>query len=85
VITGGNTTLIKRKDDDVIPLTTTPGHFQIDETHSLTFRVAGHTLTMFVDGKEVAEAVDDEYPSGAAGFVVDEGAILCDGFTVKKL
>jgi ADP-ribosylglycohydrolase len=85
VITGGSAAIIKRKDAEVIPLASVPGDYQIDATHSLAFRVKGPTLTMLVDGDEVARAVDNEYSSGAAGFVVDEGAILCDGFTVKKL
>jgi hypothetical protein len=38
-----------------------------------------------VDGELMAEATDSEYESGGAGFLVDEGAILCDGFTVKQM
>jgi ADP-ribosylglycohydrolase len=85
VLTGGNAAIVKRRDGDVSVLTAIPFDYRIDETHALAFRVQGGNLILRIDGQRVVEAVDDEYASGGAGFLVDEGAILCDGFTVRTL
>lgn len=85
VISGEDAVILKRKDNEAITLATAYGGYQIDQTHTLTFRVEGNALTVFVDGELAAQATDDEYKSGGAGFLVDEGAILCDGFTVRRI
>lgn len=85
VIRDGRAAVLKRRDGDVVTLAAGPGGYGVDETHALVLRVEGHMLTMFVDGQQVAAATDDEYISGGAGFVVDEGGILCDGFTVSRI
>lgn len=85
VIREGTAAIVKRKDSEITTLATGLAGFQIDDTHTIAFRVEGGSLTMLVDGKQVAQAFDSEYVSGAAGFLVDEGAILCDGFSVKRV
>ena len=85
VLAGGNAVILKRRDSEIITLSSVPFDYKIDETHSLSFSVVGDNLVFVINGNKLVEAVDDEYPSGAAGFLVDEGAILCDGFSVKKV
>jgi len=84
VLSGGKASIVKRKDGEVIVLASVPFDYQIDQTHTLTFTVEGDRLMLFINGQETVQAYDGEYPSGGAGFLVDEGAILCDGFTVKR-
>jgi len=85
VLMGGKAVILKRKDWRVIPLAAKPFDYHIDQTHALTLSAQDDTLSLSIDGNQVVSARDDEYKSGGAGFVVDEGAILCDGFMVKKI
>ena len=41
-------------------------------------------ISLVVDGKEVGLAEDDSFSSGGAGFFVEKGTILADGFLVQK-
>ena len=59
--------------------------FTIDETHELEFSLEGTKLSLRVDGKPAVEGRDDCYLCGGAGFVVDSGAILADGFEVRRI
>jgi ADP-ribosylglycohydrolase len=77
--------ILKSKDGARLPLAVAPFPYRLDETHTLVFSAQGERLALWIDGAPVAEARDADYRSGAAGFVVDEGAILCDGFTVRNL
>lgn len=85
VLTEGKAAILKRRDKEVTALAEADFPYRIDETHTIAFRVKGNALAMFIDGRRVVEAKDDEYVSGAAGFLVEEGAILADGFSVKKV
>lgn len=38
---------------------------------------------MFIDGEQKVACTDDTFANGAAGFMVDEGAIVAEGLTVK--
>ena len=62
-----------------------PFGYRIDETHRLAFTVKGETLKLYIDGENVLCAEDSEYSCGQAGFVVDSGAILGDGFVVERV
>ena len=48
------------------------------------FAAAGDRLSLTVDGTPLLETRDDRYPSGGAGFVIDEGTMLADGFRVRR-
>lgn len=85
VLIDGKAAIIKRRDREVIVLGSMPFKYRIDETYTIEFRANKDTLTMLIDGKEWVKTSDDEYQSGAAGFLVDEGAILCEGFSVRKI
>jgi hypothetical protein len=85
VLMDGKAAIIKRRDREVMILKSRPLDYTIDETHTIEFRVNRDILTMLVDGREWVKASDEAYESGAAGFLVDEGAILCDGFSVRRI
>ena len=59
--------------------------YEDDAVYDVKFEVTGNNLTMYLDGEAVVSANDDEYVCGGAGFVVDTGAIVCDGFTVGRI
>lgn len=59
--------------------------FAIDETYEMEFCLEGTVLSLYVDGKEAVKGQDDSYLCGGAGFVVDSGAILADGFEIKRI
>ena len=42
-------------------------------------------LAMYIDGKEAVSCEDDSYSCGACGYVVDEGAIVANEFTIRAL
>jgi hypothetical protein len=50
--------------------------------HDVAFEARGARLVMHVDGREVCSCTDERYSSGGAGFVVSEGAIVANEFTV---
>ena len=59
--------------------------FEIDDTRELAFTLEGPRLSLAVDGKTAVSGQDESYLCGGAGFVVDSGAILADGFEVKRI
>ena len=74
--------IIMRKDDHVKVLAKYAGGYTIDSKHQLALRVKNDHLQMFVDGTMIAEVNDTNYSCGAAGFMVNTGAILVDGMNV---
>jgi len=50
----------------------------------LNLKVVDNKISLVVDGKEVGLAEDDSFSSGGAGFFVEKGTILADGFLVQK-
>lgn len=85
VFTEGCAVIYKQKDDKRIILGKKMFGYLIDHTYQLTFKVKADKLEFFVDGKLIVAAVDQEYRCGQAGFVVDSGAILGDGFTIQRV
>ena len=59
--------------------------FEIDDTRELAFTLDGSRLSLAVDGKTAVSGQDESYLCGGAGFIVDSGAILADGFEVKRI
>lgn len=59
--------------------------FEIDDTRELAFTLDGPRLSLAVDGKTAVSGQDESYLCGGAGFVVDSGAILADGFEVRRI
>jgi hypothetical protein len=51
--------------------------------HSFFLNAAGDEISLHIDGNELVQTREGEYTSGAAGFLIEEGAVLADGFQVK--
>lgn len=85
VFTEGDAVIYKQKDDKRIVLARKEFGYRIDNTYKLAFKVKDKVLEFYVDGKLIVAASDEEYGFGQAGFVVDSGAILGDGFLVERV
>ena len=85
VFTEGNAVIYKQKNDKRIVLAKTEFDYKIDSTYQLKFELKGDSLNFYCDGSLIAAAKDNEYAFGQAGFVVDSGAILGDGFIVERV
>lgn len=85
VFTEGCAVIYKQKNEKRIVLAKTPFDYKIDETYNLKFQLKGSSLKFYCDNALVAEAEDKDYAYGQAGFVVDSGAILGDGFIIERV
>ena len=58
-----------------------------DEPYACELHCVGSTLSVLINGRLVLEARDDDQPykSGAAGFLIDTGTVLADGFVVQAI
>jgi ADP-ribosylglycohydrolase len=86
VFSGGATlSLVKQHDARTTTLATVPVAYGHDTPYRVQLRAAGNTLAVAVDDRTVIEATDDTtepFRSGAAGFLIDEGAMLANGFEI---
>lgn len=85
VFTEGFAVIYRQMNNERKVIAKQPFAYEIDSTYKLSFAVDGVQLTLYVDDKKVVEGQDFAYSCGQAGFVVDEGAILGDGFIIKAL
>ena len=56
----------------------------MERLYALQFAAAGDHLALAMHGVPLLEARDGRYRSGGAGFVIDEGTMLADGFGVVE-
>jgi ADP-ribosylglycohydrolase len=82
---GDSVRLVKQRDDTRRVLADAPFAYRYDEPYACEFACMGNRLTLRINGERVAEAADDDHPyrSGSAGFLVDTGTVLADGFVIK--
>jgi hypothetical protein len=83
VFQGGKMQIIRRRGAQVDVLSSGGITYNEADWHDFAFEVKGPRLTMYIDGREVCSCTDNSYLSGAAGFMVSEGAIVAKEFTVK--
>ena len=77
--------IYKQQNEKRIEIARAPFDYLIDHTYELEFAVKADNLIMKIDGNIVVKGKDSEYDNGQAGFVVDTGAILGDGFEICRL
>ncbi|MFD0714513.1 ADP-ribosylglycohydrolase family protein [Paenibacillus sp. GCM10027626] len=85
VFEGGNqVSIIVRKDREVRTLASAPYTYEEDRLYQLKFTVSGNELSLAIDGQQLLFAADGEalYAGGAAGFLIEEGTMVADGFTI---
>ncbi len=85
VLRDGKAVIEMRKDENTHVVCECEYDYSIDNTYDLLFSAKGNTLILAIDGKVVVSGNDDNYSRGGAGYLVEEGAMLAYGFTVKKL
>lgn len=85
VLTDGVARIYRQEDQSRITVAEKPYDYRIDSTYDLRFAVKGRELTLYIDGALAVTGTDDRYPYGQAGFCLDRGSILCDGFTVEAI
>ena len=84
VLDGNTAKIILRRGKEVRVLAETAFAFPLDTTHELEFAAKGARLSLCADGAEVLSCCDATYVRGGAGFLIHCGAVLIDGFTVKR-
>ena len=88
VFEGGDTVrLVKQRDAECRVLAETAFDYAHDKPYHCELRGVGDSLSLLIDGRPVLEARDQDrhYRSGAAGFLVESGTVLADGFVVRAL
>ena len=86
VFSGGNTAaIVAREHRAVCMLARAPFPYVTERPYAVRFAAAGDRLTLSVDGAPLLQARDGRYRGGGAGFVIDQGTMLADGFRVRRL
>jgi hypothetical protein len=84
LVHGGRVRLVKRLGEERV-LAEAPFAWELERPYRLRLRASGNRLTAHVDGAAILEAEDADEPfaEGAAGFVLTEGSMVSDAFTVR--
>lgn len=79
--------LVRQRDAECRVLAEVKISYSQDTPHACQLQCAGSTLSLSINGRPVLQARDDDQPyqSGAAGFLVDTGTVLADGFLVRAV
>ena len=80
---GDRIAIVARQDGAEHTLAETAFSYEMECLYALRFAAVGDRLSLAVDGAALLEARDDGYRSGGAGFVIDEGTMIADGFRVR--
>jgi ADP-ribosylglycohydrolase len=85
VLSEGQARIVRRYDGAQEVLACRDFGYAIDDVYTLDFSVVSDLLKLSIDGVPSLEARDATYRDGGAGFVVDTGAVLADGFRVSRI
>jgi hypothetical protein len=88
VFEGGDTVrLVKQRDAECRVLAEAGFDYAHDKPYRCELRCVGDSLSLLIDGQPVLQARDSDrhYRGGAAGFLVDSGTVLADGFVIQAL
>lgn len=80
---GDQLAIVARQDGAVHTLAQTAFPYEMERLYALRFAATGDRLSLAVDDAHLLEARDDRYRRGGAGFVIDEGTMVADGFRVR--
>ncbi|KGM46154.1 ADP-ribosylglycohydrolase family protein [Neobacillus niacini] len=84
---GKHLDIICKKDHNEIILGSIPFEYKQDKLYKMEFSAYGNRFFVTVDGQVLIEVNDPNhtYSCGAAGFIMDEGTMVADGFSVKNI
>jgi ADP-ribosylglycohydrolase len=79
--------LIRQRDAECRVLAEAEISYGQDTPYACELRCVGSTLSLLIDGRPVCAARDEDqhYQGGAAGFLIDTGTLLADGFVVQAI
>ena len=85
VFSGGRRlAIVARQDDATHVLAQADFPYEMERLYALRFAANGDRLSLAVDGIPLLEANDHRYRSGGAGFLIDAGTMLADGFRIRR-
>jgi ADP-ribosylglycohydrolase len=85
MLRGREALIVRRRDDEVTILSRVPVERGAEGKRDLKLTVSGDRLHFRVDGRPAGEAVDSTFISGGAGFIVEKGTIVADGFLIHAV
>ena len=85
MLKGTEALIVRRHDGDTTVLSRRAVPHGAEGKRDLRLEVDGSDLRFFVDGEEAGAATDDAFVSGGAGFIVERGTVVADGFLVHAL
>jgi ADP-ribosylglycohydrolase len=83
VLRPGRAQILLRLDGEERVLAERPFAYEVDDVHTLDFEVCHSRLTLRIDGQVIAIANDTTLVSGGAGYLIDRGSVLANGFRVR--
>ncbi|MCY4372265.1 MAG: ADP-ribosylglycohydrolase family protein [Spirochaetaceae bacterium] len=81
---GDRIAIVARQHGTVHTLAHTAFPYEMERLYAVRFAATSDRLSLAVDGAPLLEVHDDRYRSGGAGFVIDEGTMIADGFRVRR-
>ena len=88
ILSGGDTaSIFIRRNDIVEQLASTEFHYEMDRQYEMSFEAIDNEFSLSIDGARILKTKDPKrtYVNGGAGFLVDSGTMLADGFAVARL
>lgn len=86
VLSGGNqASIIMHKNERVETLATATFEYDQDRLYDLRFEARADQLSLWIDGQLIAETEDDTFRRGGAGFLIQRGTMVADGFSITAL
>lgn len=80
---GSKLQLLRKNGPEEIILAETEYNYTLDEPFTLSLTCCGKELSVAAEGKELLHAQDDSFTCGGAGFLIDRGTCLADGFLIE--
>jgi ADP-ribosylglycohydrolase len=77
--------LVKRKDERVEVLAQVKYPYAENAKLRFTLSVVGARLAFAIDANQLLDAHDESFPSGGAGFFIEEGTVPAHGFSVRRI
>lgn len=85
MLKGDEALIVKRYDDEVTVLSRQKVAVGAVGKRDLKLSLNGKSIAFMVDGVAAGQANDHSFTSGSAGFIVEKGTIVADGFHIRAL
>lgn len=77
--------IIRKKGSEEELLAVTDLVYECDKRLTCCLQFCGERISAFVNENKILDAFDRSYKSGGAGFLIEEGTVLADGFCIESL